>query len=795
MNFTYIFGLAKKTWPIALIVSVVLLFFYPVWLERKIPLPADFVVGVYYPWLDYKWGYPAGVPVKNPQLNDVASFVYPVQMLTIDLLKKGEIPLWNPYILGGAPLLANFQSAAFSPANFLYFVFNRLDAWSISIIIQHVLAALFTYLLLRHWQVSKLGAVFGGAIFTFSGFNLVYSQWNGHVMTTALLPLVLFFGDRWLLQGRARDSFGLTISLSLQILSGYPQVVFYTFVAVAILWLLRLREIYMGLLKTILMGLFGILSLGITAFQVIPGYELVTLSQRVIEENEWVYLPWIKIITLLAPDFFGNPATQNYWGPQDYTSNIGFVGVVTFVLATIAVINTFRVTPVKYAILLSVSSLALALETPVSVLLWETNFLGLGAASAFRAMLLFNFSIAILAGFGIDYFLSSKGIRVKQVLIAPYLILGGFGLVTTYLYLSSQGTDAGLVREIPAFYVAIKNLIFPSSVLLIATTILIGVQKFRFKKICLISILVLLCFELFRFGWKFTPFVPSHIVFPATPVLDFISSRERPFRVIGGNVIPINMRMPYKLESLDGYDAIYPVRVAKFLAALNSGRSDTTPMGRYGIVNDEISRLHDLTNAKYYLVIKRDEQNKPSPEGKIPKIYNPSRFQAVFEDKSVTVLENKDALPRAFMVYDWETVRDEQKILDRLLDHSFPIDKKIILDENVSLIKPGIFSNTVKYLSYEEQESIVKVNTESHGLLFVSDTWYPSWRAYVDGKETKIYRANYAFRAVAIPTGEHEVKFIYKPDSFYDGIKVSSISFVALLFSLLFFKWRYRWIN
>lgn len=177
--------LCSKLWPLLASVFVVLVFFYPVWLKKLVPLPADFIVGVYYPWLDYKWGFSTGVPVKNPITTDVVSFIYPVQMLAIDLLKAGQFPLWNPYIFTGSPLLANFQSAPFSPTNFLYFLFDSLTAWSIQIMAQHFLAIVFTFLLLRYWNVSKLGALFGGLVFGFSGFNLIWSQWNGHTLTAS----------------------------------------------------------------------------------------------------------------------------------------------------------------------------------------------------------------------------------------------------------------------------------------------------------------------------------------------------------------------------------------------------------------------------------------------------------------------------------------------------------------------------------------------------------------------------------------------------------------------------------
>ncbi|KKQ95775.1 MAG: hypothetical protein UT21_C0001G0092 [Candidatus Woesebacteria bacterium GW2011_GWA1_39_11b] len=93
------FSLAIKNWPVLLIIAVVSVFFWKVFILGFIPLPGDFVVGVYYPWLDYHWGYSVGVPVKNPITTDVISLIYPEQMLAIDMMKSGQLPLWNPYIL------------------------------------------------------------------------------------------------------------------------------------------------------------------------------------------------------------------------------------------------------------------------------------------------------------------------------------------------------------------------------------------------------------------------------------------------------------------------------------------------------------------------------------------------------------------------------------------------------------------------------------------------------------------------------------------------------------------------
>ena len=142
-----------------------------------------------------------------------------------------------------------------------------------------------------------------------------------------------------------------------------------------------------------------------------------------------------------------------------------------------------------------------------------------------------------------------------------------------------------------------------------------------------------LLLELFYFGWKFTPFSSRHIVYPQTPVIDFLGKQKMPFRFDGGNVVPANLFIPYKLESVSGYDAVYPFEMAKFIAVVNSGDPDSKPQDRYGIVTKRDSQMYKITNAKY-LLVKLDKLDGFDQEG----------YQEVFRDKRVMVLENKNPI-------------------------------------------------------------------------------------------------------------------------------------------------------
>ncbi len=755
----------KKLSPIILIIFVVCGFFWRVFVFKEVPLPGDFIVGVYYPWLDYKWGYSVGVPVKNPITTDVVSFTYPMQTLAMSLLKEGTWPLWNPHILAGSPLLANFQSAPFAPTSFVYFLFNKVTAWSVQVILQHVLAAIFTYFLLRHWKLSKLSSIFGGIIFAFSGYNLIFSEWNGHTLASSFIPLALLFTDRLLSKQKYWDGVGLAVILALQFFSGYTQTSVYTAVAIGILWLVRITKDKKWLLKTILLGVFCFLGITLSAVQILPSVELMNNSQRIFEPHpfEWSFLPWKKAITFIAPDYFGNHSTGNYWGPQDYTSNTGYIGMVGIALAILAVLTLIKRREVKFLLFLSIFSLILSFANPISIFIWQKNILGMQANSAHRATVIFCAAMSFLSAFGLEALISSKKSLKKIFLsILPLCVLTGtFAMFSIFLYKNQIG---------------LRNLVFPS-LILFGVIISLSLPK-KIAKYLLVGLMII---EVFRFGWKFEPISPNQFTYPTTPVIEFLQNQEKPVRTTGTKVIPSNLRMAYEIEASEGYDTFHPLNVSQYIAAINSGTISSLPVGRYGIIDNDVSPLLDLINTKYYLALSTDPNLKR---------FNEKRFKKVFQDKSVIIYESKTALPRAFIVYDWKVnvpqKENDLTSLDELLQKDFPFGKKILLEEkpsfeieNNSKILP---QSKVNYKIYKNQESIIDVTTSKNGMLFISDAYYPGWKMFVDDKEVKIYKANFAFRAIEIPKGNHTVKMIYEPESFKDGLKISIGTFTFLMF-------------
>jgi hypothetical protein len=774
----------KRFWPFIFIFFIVAVFFYPVWFKHLVPLPADFIVGTYFPWLDYKWGYEVGVPVKNALTSDVVSIVYPLRNLAVESFTKGKLTLWNSSMFTGYPLIANFQVAMFAPTMIFYLVLSGLKGWTAQIIFQLLAAGVSSYVLFRHLKLSKESSLFGSLVYSFAGFNIIWLLWNVHSLVASFIPLIILFTDKYLLGGKIKWLACLSLAVGLQILSGYPQVVLYT--SIFVLIFIPFRGEKVSFKKLLLLSTFGLLGVALASIQLFPGIELFLKSQRVVEslDPNLVFLPLQKLITFLIPDYFGNPATGNYWGPGNYTLNTIYSGIIPFSLALVGYLYSRKNKISQYFLILLIIPLFLATPNPVSTFLAKSNLLGLAAASPTRLFIFVNLSIAFLSAVGVERLINKKNINYRLFYIPVVFILS----TALGTYLSSRL----IPPDSPYFLylrIALRNIALPffflSSFLAIYLFSKRLYRKNSFKPFIFWLVFVLTLLELYRFAWKFTPFSSPQLVFPQTPVISYLEKQGKPLRFSPGDVIPMNMWVPYGLESVSGYDVVYPSTWAKLFYAITSNKSKGAYQGRYANFEEYNSAWFDFLNNKYVLALKKEIDGKPGPGGKVSYSFNTPKFEKVFEDKSVVVLANKSAKERAMMFYDWDVLIDENEIMATLIDKEFDLDQKLILETDPSIKRSDRGFSTIKYDYYSSDRSVIQIDTDKDGMLFVSDTYYPGWNVYVDGEKGKIYKADYAFRAVPLTAGSHKVEFIYEPESFKIGKWTSIFTFLILLVILV----------
>ena len=156
----------RALWPFCFLVLLLFCFFWPTFLKGYLPFPGDLLVAHFAPWNSEPW---AQIPHKA-QGADAIRMMYPWKALTVRMMKSGQWPLWNPYNFSGNPHLANFQTAVFYPLNFLFLIFPEKTAWTIYIILQPLLASLFTFFFLKNLKADSLSALLSAVSFGFSAF-------------------------------------------------------------------------------------------------------------------------------------------------------------------------------------------------------------------------------------------------------------------------------------------------------------------------------------------------------------------------------------------------------------------------------------------------------------------------------------------------------------------------------------------------------------------------------------------------------------------------------------------------
>lgn len=584
----------KRLWPVGIILIVWLIFSVPYFFKGLVPFPSRYLVTFFPPW-----NAAYGMPVKNNAMPDVITQIYPWKKLTIDTWKKGEVPLWNPYSFSGTPHLGNYQSAVLSPMNLLFFVLPFLDAWSIMILLQPLLAGVFMYMFLRSLERSQAASLIGSLAFMFSGFMVVWMAYGTLGYAALFLPLILYA-----IQKKKRVL--VSVGLALSFFSGHFQISAYV-AGISFFYALVFDR------KSILFVLFGFM---LAAPQILPGFEAYKNSVRSGLFTPGEIIPLQYLITIVAPDFFGNPVTRNDWFGH-YAEWASFVGVIPLVLA----INTLVQKKTKietFFFVVGFVSLVLA-TTPI---LFVLKIPALSTSAASRIIVLTSFSLSVLSSFGVDK-------KKKITFFIPIFVLGIWAILQ---FLKPF--------DVEKLVVAKRNFVLPSA-------ILIGtVLAFQWKKFALVVLIGLTALDMLRFASKWMPFEERKFVYPDMPVITFLKSKVGNDRVFGnfGNELATYFGIP----SLEGYDAVYQKRYGEFISTFHDGNigdlaRSVVSVDKQGKYTED---MFQLLGVRYILHRIGDGRNIWAYP-----FWNYPHYKQIYKDEWFEVFENTKVPPRVFELY------------------------------------------------------------------------------------------------------------------------------------------------
>lgn len=727
----------QKNFSIFFIFVIWFVFSSPFFLQNKVPYSSTYQVNHFFPWSSYEkyWG-----PVKNAAMPDVHSQIYPWKKFTIDTYKSGEIPFWNPNNFSGNPHLANFQSAVLSPFNILFFILPFIDAWSILVLIQPLLAGIFMYMMLRSFLLTRESSVIGAISFMFCGFITVWMAYGTLSFAILYLPLAIYFIQRFIQTERKRFLGLLTLTVPLSFFSGHFQISLYFLIALVGFVIFKVLEDRkrLILLFPLILGLFFSLP------QFLPSLSFYQSSVRsgifIITE----VIPFKYLITIFAPDYFGNPVTRNDWFGH-YAEWSSFIGILPFLFLFFVKKNKETL----FFLMLGILSLILAIDSPIAKAIVSLKIPVISTSSLSRIIALTSFSFAALSAFGFDNFLKLFKKRENRKIYLTTLIAV---IVAIFLYVIPA---IGLPSD--KVLIAYKSLRLPSFLLIMFFLVIFIYPRFKFRYLSLIF-MVLVTVQSLYFAIKWMPYDSKELVYQKTEVIEAIKKNIGNGRVFGNFGAEISSY--YQVPSIEGYDPLYIGRYGEFIrsadaGAFKEGERSLVKISRRG---EYMSRVLDLLGVSIvFHPIADTNQNWTFPVWE-----DKNRFELIHQDEKFQLFRNKNAMNRVQLFYDYEVVSSKEKIIKRFYSRDFDFRNKVLLEES-----PGVkfFSGAgnAQIISYTPNRVLIQAKTTTPALLFLSDNFYPNWKVKVNGREEKIYRADYTFRAVIVPQGKSTVEFLFDP--------------------------------
>ncbi len=766
---------------------------------------------------------------KNFYFRDILNFHYPLRKVLIESYFRGELPLWNPFIYLGQPMLANPNYMAFYPSNLFHLFLPFNYAFKLHFIIHPILAGLGAYFLQRRLGIGCLAALTGSLAYEFSGTLLSFLNLYNIIPAVALLPWIGFafvgaLEDRWL-----KRSLILGALLGLQIIAFEPlmfQCLILIIVALAAYHLLEAKDRLKALGNMLRIGLISAaFGLGLAAIQVLPTLELLPLSARgyldLGSASRWSMHP-LDFLNTIVPNLFGSYYTIDWfssWGWGIHEGREGylvsfFLGSCSLLLASLSFASRRRrLWVMTSGLAFAGIFLALGKYNPACQWLFDhVPFFALGRYPS-KYFLLSTLSICVMASLGVEVLLQQSetlkerrcglicaacGICLAGMFLAGRLYVGMRPEILEQWLRYGMGAAESATKDFVSITANLSDSILSSGIYLLAGSLFILSARHLKRRSLFVGLLpVLIMAELIPANLRLSPSISDADVENVAEINAYIKQNSplEQFRVVPP-------------------DLLNPIPEVRQLRASNRSVAWLTLFNRtcgqpfYGIMSGmqySLYRSIDYLNTVEASVLKDFCSQMPDGSGllllarlnsplvlSLEKLNDP-RLQLIstFDTRSELQLRAywlNNALGRAYFVSDVDFVDSQREALERFLHPDFPAGNRVILEGEGTLKIGQSGARSVKIINYRSSRVECEVYAETDGYLVLLDSYYPGWHAYVDGNKAEVLRANFAFRAVSIPPGEHRAEFIYKPVSFYLGFALSLIALLSGFSTIIFMK-------
>jgi len=720
----------------------------------------------------------------EPTIFDDITFVYadyPRDLAVARGLQAGRLDLWNPLSGCGAPLWAE-QGGPFFPLKLVFYLHPTPTTYRLFIVLRLVVAALGAFALARSRGMGALAAFGAGLLFELSGV-LVAQLAFAAVSALCMTPWVLLGAQSLAQRGSPRSIAGSAVALGITGSGGHPGLsllVLSAFVvAIGGHVLSRVRDA--AQVRRLIGQSLVAFALGtaLMAPTVLPLVELRSEGRSYkhseIGEASWQErLQWSNEalpVALFAPTTFEDRAfaREARW-PWPFSPALSLVGLALGIAGLLLGVLDLG--------LVAVGLFGLGLSTAVPGLGWLHSVPGLTLIISWYCWVLVVLPFTQAAGHAIERIDTPRGRRA--LLAGAGITLAG---MASLWLLDTEGHRLG-----PAFSAAAAEgyvwAPVASGVLLLGLCAGLAWLPERMRETirpgpAIALVAALHAFAILRPLIHHPPAATLNGPPPASVAflkehLDPRSARmHSPSFAVAHPFSP----MLYDQPDLRGLSALPIRRYARFMETIPGGNAAFT--AQHAAM--PVAALLDVAGVRWLL--------EDARAAWLPQAAQAPNLQLVHRDPLAVVLENRAALPRVRIVHEAIAVADEdeaQAMLARLTSRAphailTPLARAVLLEpvggrtaqlpgpRPTTAPDPG--AERAEIVEWEDPDRLVlDVELASAGWVVIADTWYPGWRAEVDGEAAPIHPANLAFRAVPVGAGSHRVELHYRPTSFRLGV-------------------------
>jgi len=734
-------------------------------------------------------------------LRDFGLFVYPLAHYQRECFWHGELPFWNPYNNCGVPFLAQWNTMPLYPPALIYLLLPL--SWSLTFFdLLHLwFAGLGMYFLAYRWTGNRLGASLAGLVFAFNGLSLNLLMWPSHMATLSWMPwVVLAVEQAWRKGGR--KVILAALAGGMQMLAGGPETILLTWLFLTALWVCESvfgvqspkaavhgpQSTVHGPQSTVhspqstahsprctaqRFGLVVLLVAALAAAQLLPFMDLAAHSQRErgYADTSWS-LPARGWTNFLVPRVFGSTWNQDvFFQYGQYWTSSYYPGVGTLLLGLLAVWGGRE---------RRVWLLAGAAGVAFICALGDKTFVYEALRKLLPQLTLMNYPVKfvtviifagpLLAGYGVALVCGRGEAPTSGTETSRPCARGNderrSGTDTTY---QMERRLVWLGCVLLALIAAIlRNGLSRAALLVTAAIVLVLLRRTgrgRWPGLLSLVLLLVVWLDLWTHEPNQNPTVTPEVYQPGLARSELAMKPEPK---------PGEARVMVSPAADEAFNRLRPKNLKEGYLAKRLGYfSDCNLLDEVPKVNGFFS-LYPRESAAVTSLLYGSTNTFPGLEDFLSVAHVTAPGEFTKWERRGTYLPWATAGQRPVFL-------DDPAMLDRLASPDFDGGKVVMLPPSAKSLVSVTDQTDAQVLKrrFSPRRVDLEVEAAAPALVVVSQTYYHDWRAYVDGKPAPLLRANYAFQAVQVPAGKHDVRLVYKDRAFQIGASISALGLLG----------------